>query len=205
MTPNETTTPTVDETSTISEEKKPSLFREVVTFILLTLVIVLPIRLYIAQPYIVSGTSMDPTFEAGDYLIVDQLTYRFTQPTRGDVVIFRFPLEPSKFFIKRLIGMPGETITLDGDIVRITPRDGSEPFVLREEYLTFIGFDDLTLELADDEYFVMGDNREASLDSRTWGAVPRDHLIGRAFVRIFPIGQAALLPGTTQYTEEEGS
>src|SRR5690606_15661898 len=86
------------------EEKRDSFFGDLIRFSLLSIVIVIPIRLFIASPFVVNGSSMEPTFSTGEYLIVDQLTYRFHDPSRGDVVIFHYPKDPSKFFIKRVIG-----------------------------------------------------------------------------------------------------
>lgn len=190
------------EKSVTSEHTPPlsravSFFKEIAFFFLLALLIVVPIRVFIAQPYIVSGASMYPTFTNGDYLIVDQLTYRFDSPKRGDVIIFRFPLEPSKFFIKRVIGLPHETVHINNNRVSITPRKGDE-FILFETYVGGETVNNLSFALSEKEYFVMGDNRMESLDSRVWGAVPRDKIMGRAFLRLFPITKIDYLPGSAE-------
>jgi signal peptidase I len=173
---------------------------EVFKFAILALVIVVPFRLFIAQPFIVSGASMAPTFETGEYLIVDQVSYRFHEPERGDVVIFRFPQDPSKFFIKRIIGLPGETVELsDGYTTIFNPSSGMR-VKLDEPYLvTDRTDDDMSFPLASDQYFVMGDNRGASSDSRMWGAVPRENIVGRALMRLLPPGHFSLYPGTFEY------
>lgn len=184
------------------DEQSPSIlssFKEVVFFFLVALLIVIPIRIFIAQPYIVSGASMHPTFQGGDYLIVDQLSYRFNTPQRGDVVIFRFPLEPSKFFIKRIIGLPGETVILEDGIVTIEDGETGEQFVLPEIYIPKKEGRAFSRSLDDNEYFVLGDNRSRSLDSRAWGAVKRDEIIGRAFLRLFPFNEIDYLPGKASY------
>lgn len=177
--------------------KKENFFADVITFGLIALLIVAPIRLFIAKPYIVNGASMSPTFETGHYLFIDLMTYRFIHPPeRGDVIVFRFPQDPSKFFIKRVIGLPGETVAIQGSTVTITPLEG-EPFSIDEPYVDPGNkrSDSTSRTLEDDEYFAMGDNRAASSDSRYWGPVPADYIVGRAFVRLFPIREAGVLPG----------
>jgi len=176
------------------ESKVAGFLRELITFAVLALVIVVPIRLFIAQPFIVSGESMYPTFDTGEYLIVDQLSYKIDEPVRGDVVIFRYPNNPSKFFIKRIIALPGETLELIGSDTYITNVAG-ERFKIDEPYVTMHRDTSLTTDLKDGEYFVMGDNRLASLDSRTWGPLPRDNIIGRAYVRLLPFDTIGFLPG----------
>jgi signal peptidase I len=176
------------------ESKATAFLRELITFAVVALVIVVPIRLFIAQPFIVSGESMYPTFDTGEYLIVDQLSYKLAEPSRGDVIIFRYPQNPSKFFIKRIIALPGETLELIGSDVYITDTEGSR-FKIDEPYVTMHRDTNLTTEMKDGEYFVMGDNRLASLDSRTWGPLPRDHIIGRAYVRLLPFDTIGFLPG----------
>jgi signal peptidase I len=179
-------------------QKQESFLGEIFKFAVLALVIVIPFRMFIAQPFIVSGASMSPTFESGQYLIIDQLSYRFDQPSRGEVIIFRFPEDTSKFFIKRVIGLPGETVELRGtDVIIKRPFDGSQ-LRLDEPYLRSANLKDdfLTITLDTNEYFVMGDNRSASSDSRVWGAVTDDLIVGRAFVRLLPIAEASLYPGS---------
>lgn len=186
----------------IPKQKRDSFFVELIKFALIAIVIVLPIRLFIAQPFIVSGASMDPTFENGEYLIVDELSYRFAEPQRGDVIIFRFPENPSKFFIKRIIGLPEETIDISRGVITVTSSRDPEGFVLHEPYLDVetVGEDFVTLSQS--EYFVLGDNRPASSDSRVWGPLEDDLIIGRAFLRLFPITHAAVFPGE-QIPEEK--
>ncbi|OHB17332.1 MAG: hypothetical protein A2749_01860 [Parcubacteria group bacterium RIFCSPHIGHO2_01_FULL_45_26] len=145
--------------------------RDFLVFVLGTLAVVLPIRLFVAQPFIVQGASMVPTFNNGDYLIVDEISYRFREPQKGDVVVFRYPKDVSKFFIKRIEGTPG-------DMVNQT-------------------------KLLNDQYFVLGDNSEASSDSRIWGPVPRKNIIGRPFVRLLPIKNSELFPGKEKTSSQE--
>ncbi|MBI5045794.1 MAG: signal peptidase I [Candidatus Niyogibacteria bacterium] len=168
---------------------------EFLKLIIVSLLIIVPIRLYIAQPFIVKGSSMDPSFYNGDYLIVDELSYHFNKPKRGEVVIFRYPLDASKFFIKRVIGLPGETISIEGDTVTIFNSEHPDGFVLREDYMRGAIFSNAKVILDAQEYYVMGDNRSASFDSRYWGALAEDKIIGRAVARLWPIASMGLWPG----------
>ena len=169
---------------------------EVIKFAFLALIIVVPVRVYVAQPYIVSGDSMVPTFENGDYLIVDQISYRFNEPERGDVIIFRYPNDPKKFFIKRIIALPHETLEIKNGHVAVKNEATPDGFELAEPYNKSFFNDTITKTLGDEEYFVMGDNRAQSLDSRSWGALPRELLVGRALMRLFPITDISYLPGS---------
>jgi len=185
----------------MQEETNENFFLELLKFIFIALVIVIPVRLWIAQPFIVSGASMEPTFETGEYLIIDEISYRFREPMRGDVIIFRYPRDPSEFFIKRIIGLPGETVHIDASTVSVTTVDGQEE-ILSEPYITHTGNGPaLSVTLAEDEYFVMGDNRPDSSDSRIWGAVQKNDLIGRAFIRLLPLPDINFLPGTFSFPE----
>ena len=151
-------------------------FREVWEFakiVLLSLAIVLPIRLFIAQPFIVRGASMVPTFQDGEYLIIDELSYLLRQPQRGEVIVFRYPRNPSQFFIKRIIGLPGETVVIDNGSVAVKNNSSPDGFLLDESYLsdTIVTAPNSTTQLGDGEYFVMGDNRLESSDSRGLGVL----------------------------------
>lgn len=169
---------------------------EIIRFSLIALLIVFPIRMFIAQPFIVSGASMDDTFENGQYLIVDQISYRFESPERGDIVIFRYPRDPSKFFIKRVIGLPGDTINIEGNVITITNEEHPNGAVLDEPYVDAMDPNTFMTEtLGEGEYFVMGDNRNQSSDSRMWGPLPERNIVGRALLRLFPIDAASVMPG----------
>ncbi len=180
----------------MNEGERSTFLKEAFTFSVIALAIVLPIRLFIAQPFVVSGSSMDPTFHDGQYLIVDEATYHFKDPQRGDVIIFRYPKDTSKYFIKRIIGLPGEKVHVGEDSVVITDKNGSET-TLNEPYIVNHGNgndDDIMLPAG--QYFVMGDNRPASSDSRYWGTVPKEDLIGRALLRLLPPTKISLYPGS---------
>jgi len=169
-------------------------FREIIELIVLSVLIVAPIRLFIVNPFVVSGSSMVPTFHNGEYLIVDQVSYRFENPMRGDVIIFHYPKDPSKFFIKRIIGLPGETVNLSRGTVTIEA-PGKKPLTLDESYVKNKSLDSGKYKLGSGEYFVMGDNRISSSDSRVWGSLPKDLIVGRALLRLLPVTEASLFPG----------
>lgn len=169
---------------------------EIIRFSLIAILIVFPIRLFIAQPFIVSGASMEPNFHSGEYLIVDQVTYYMNQPMRGEVVVFKYPRDPSKYFIKRVIGLPGDTITIDKGVVTISNKENPDGFTLEEPYAEPLPLSPkFTESLGEREYFVMGDNRDESSDSRSWGALQEERIIGRALVRLFPPDSLDYLPG----------
>jgi len=169
---------------------------ETVRFLFIALLIVVPIRVFVAQPFIVSGASMDPTFTNGQYLIVDELSYNLGNPARGDVVIFKYPKNQKQYFIKRVIGLPGETVFLDGQgKVLIKDTAGKVILTLDEPYVKYTKDDSVELALKDGEYFVMGDNRAGSFDSRAWGPVQRDLIVGKPFLRLFPFTTIDVLPG----------
>lgn len=186
----------VDETVLESGEHP---LTEILQFSLIALLIVVPIRFFVAQPFIVSGASMESTFHSGEYLIVDQMSYYFHQPTRGEVVIFKYPRDPSKFFIKRIIGVPGDTVVIENGIVTIINEANPEGFVLEEPYAEAMPpAPKLSETLGEREYFVMGDNRDESSDSRTWGVLQQEKIVGRAWARLFPPSALDYLPGAAE-------
>lgn len=170
-------------------------FWELVRYILLALIIVIPFRIFIAQPYVVSGSSMDPTFKDADYLIVDQISKRFEEPARGSVVIIRYPKDPSKFFIKRLIAFPNEDVEIRDGAVTIYNKDNPNGIALPDSYVVYKKREDFSMKLGDDQYFVMGDNRAGSSDSRAWGTLPRENIIGRPLLRLLPLNKIDVWPG----------
>lgn len=157
----------------------------------LSLAIIIPFRLFIAEPFVVSGSSMVPNFHNKDYLIVDRITYQRVSPKRGDAIVMKYPKDTTQYFIKRIIGLPGETVELKSGKVFISNPDRPGGFELEENYLPK---NIQTLgkpgpqTLGSSEYFVLGDNRTASSDSRVWGILPEQDIIGKVFVRVFPLG-----------------
>lgn len=161
---------------------------EITKIVIIVLVIVLPIRYFVFQPFFVKGQSMEPNFEDGDYLIVDELSYRLREPQRGEVIVLKYPNDISQRYIKRIIGLPGETIEIENGTVVIVSQEGS--MVLDESnYLSTSVFTSGTIKLTltGDEYFVLGDNRSASSDSRRWGALSEKDIIGRVLLRAWPL------------------
>ena len=168
---------------------------EVIKTVLISLAIILPIRYYLVQPFFVKGPSMESNFLDKDYLIVDEIGYRFNEPKRGDVVIFRYPYDTKQFFIKRIVGLPGETIEVKNNSVIIYNRPNPSGMILMENYLDLfqqtLGADRIKLD--DDEYFVMGDNRLQSHDSRAFGPVKKSLIIGRPFLSLYPLNRVGTI------------
>jgi signal peptidase I len=181
-------------------KKSSSFIRESITFILLAVFVVLPVRAYVAQPFIVNGASMDPTLHTGQYLIIDEISYRFSPPARGDVVVFRYPDAERKFFIKRIIGLPGETVELAGTEIIIHNDAEPDGFPLTEHYRpSAFNHGASTKTLGENEYFMMGDNRGASFDSRAWGPLEKEFIVGRALVSLFPVSSLDIFPGKARF------
>lgn len=175
------------------------LLKDLFTLAFLIVIVVIPIRLFIVSPFVVDGESMHPTFENLDYLIVDELLYDFKTPARGDVIVFRYPGDPSIFYIKRIIGLPGETVSINHGVVTVTTVNGenltlAEPYIVDED-ATYTK----NISLDPGEYFVMGDNRPNSSDSRVWGPLPRKDIIGHVDLRLLPLPKIGFFPGATNY------
>lgn len=185
--------------------QKNSFLRELLNFALIIIFIVLPIRMFVAQPFVVVGSSMEPTFIDGDYLIIDEISYRLGSPKRGEVVVFDYgelaeakgeAQHDTKFFIKRIIGLPGETVKIENKVVTIINKEHPEGFVLDEPYIAEAPAGTTNKTLGADEYFVMGDHRGVSFDSRSWGPLPAKELTGRVLLRLFPFSKVDLFPGS---------
>ena len=177
--------------------KQASSWLELVKFAVIALLIVTPIRMFVAQPFVVNGASMDPTFATGQYLIIDELTYHFSAPKREDVIVLHDPREDSRFLIKRVIGLPGETIEITGSTVCIRPVKDATCKTLSEPFVKYPKTDDAVVRtLGPDEYFFMGDNRAQSLDARYIGPTTRDKIVGRAFIRLLPPQAISFFPGS---------
>lgn len=167
-------------------------FWETVKVVIISLLIIIPIRAYVMQPFFVSGASMEPSFNTGDYLLIDQMSFRFREAARGEVIVFKFPDNPSEFYIKRIVGLPGETVEIRDGEVYIYNAEFPDGFALDESVYQHVGFTfgTITTELADNEYFVLGDNRSQSSDSRRWGPLEEDLIVGRVWVRALPVSKA---------------
>jgi len=181
---------------------------EMIKVVILAVVIIVPVKAFLFQPFLVSGASMEPTFENSEYLIVNELGYNKVAPNFGDkniftinpfkdinrqtVIVFHYPKDPSQFFIKRVIGLPDEKIQIQDGKVTIYNAEYPNGFQLDETgYLSSLvkTKGDLTLTLRDDEYFVMGDNRSASSDSRAWGPIKKTDVVGSVLVRAWPLNR----------------
>lgn len=173
-----------------------SVFLELVKTIIISLAIILPIRYFLIQPFMVEGASMQPNFHDRDYLIVNEILYRFKEPERGEVIVFKNPENIKQYFIKRVMATPGESIKIeDGSIYIKKLTDDIYSKVNEEEYLpkdlkTYGNSSEITL--ASDEYFVMGDNRGNSRDSRFFGPLKRNLIVGRVWLRGFPFDQISV-------------
>lgn len=178
--------------------KKPDSWWEAIKFAIVLAIIIIPFRMYVAQPFIVHGSSMDNTFKENDYLIIDEISYQFRDPARGEVIVFKNPINKSQYFIKRVIGLPGEMVSVRNGQTTITTTDGKQ-LKLTENYLGSTNETAAFRKLGPNEYFTMGDNRAVSWDSRFWGALPREMIKGRALLRLFPPQKISYLPGEANY------
>jgi signal peptidase I len=156
------------------------------------LVLILLFRVYIIEPHSVSGTSMDNTFHTHDYVLVDKISYDITEPKRGDVIVFNPPIQDrtADRFIKRIIGIPGDTVVVSATDTFINGVKQVEKFVTYQSNRT------ASTTLGADEYFVMGDNRSVSYDSRSWGVLKKEHIQGRVILRLYPFNQISFFPGS---------
>ncbi|MEO5646065.1 MAG: signal peptidase I [Candidatus Paceibacterota bacterium] len=174
-------------------------FIENVLYIIGAVIFAAIIQAFLIRPFIVSGTSMDPVIKNGQYLIIDEVTYHIHTPERGDVIVFKAPPEPSKYYIKRVIGLPGDTVKIKDGKVTIVNTAHPDGFTLNEPYLTHLSNDNGTFVVTQNNYFVMGDNRTGSYDSRSWGMLPIENIRGRAVLRLLPVNTVSVLPGKETY------
>lgn len=169
---------------------------EILKTVIISLAIILPIRYFIIQPFMVDGASMQPNFHDKEYLVINEISYRFNEPDRGEVVVFKNPSNTKQYYIKRIIGLPGETIKIENSKVYVKEID-KDNFVEINEF-DYLPVDTKTfgniknLELADDEFFVLGDNRKNSKDSRNLGPIKRELITGKVWVRGFPFKEATI-------------
>jgi len=166
---------------------------ELAKVVLISLAIIIPIRYYLIQPFYVKGASMEPSFYDKEYLIIDEISYRFHEPARGDIVVFRYPRNPEEFFIKRVIGLPGERVQIKDGAVYIYNHDHKDGVELAEKYLpeglrTYALNEEITT-LSDSEFYVLGDNRNSSKDSRSFGPVDKKFITGRVLLRGWPFNR----------------
>ncbi len=166
---------------------------ELIQVVIISFLIILPIRYFLIQPFYVQGASMEPNFYNDEYLIVDEISYTFREPRRGEIIVFRYPKNPQEYFIKRIIGLPGETVQIKDGKVIIYNAEHPQGTTLKEGYLKpgmrTNSTSEEKIELGPNEFFVLGDNRNASKDSRFFGPVNRSFIIGRVFLRGWPFNR----------------
>ena len=168
-------------------KKRPHVAREILETIILTLLIFLVLR-FAVQNYRVDGQSMEPSLHDQEYILVDKAAYLFHPPERGDVIVFQYPLDPQVDYIKRIIAIPGDTISIVGQRVTVDGVTLKEPYINKDDpFNPFRSFTNLVVRQGD--YYVMGDNRGNSSDSREWGFVPRQNIIGKAALTYWPFGE----------------
>lgn len=176
-------------------------FWEVFKVLIISLVIIVPVRHFLIKPFYVKGASMEPNFHDHEYLIINQISYRIDDPARGDTVVFRYPFDQRQYFIKRVIGMPGERVKILSNQVIIINSEHPDGEVLSEEYLSptaqTVGEIDVTL--GEQEYYLLGDNRQSSLDSRAFGPVKKELIIGKTLFRGWPLGRVGPVTNTLDY------
>ncbi|MBM3272141.1 signal peptidase I [Candidatus Kaiserbacteria bacterium] len=179
-------------------------FAELVVIAVGALVIASLIRFFIAEPFVVSGPSMSPTLEPGDYLVIDRLSYRFAAFERGDIIVFRYPLDVSSYFIKRIVGLPGETIEIGDGAISLVTEDGARKQLLEGPFPPQGKRHDRisSVTLGADEYFVVGDNRDASDDSRDWGPLRERYIVGRVRAQLLPLSDLSITPGAFEFNTE---
>jgi len=167
---------------------------ETAQVIIVSLVIVFLVRTYLVQPFLVKGASMEPTFQDGNYLIIDEISYRVHPPQRGAVIVFKYPKDPQQYFIKRIIGLPNERLEIKDQKLTVFNDQNPNGMTLDETYLLSgdITKGDETIQLNSNEYFVLGDNRPASSDSRYWGPVASDLIVGKVWLRAWPLNEVSV-------------
>jgi len=157
-------------------------FIELLQVVIVALAIIIPVRYYFIKPFYVKGASMEPSFHDNEYLVIDEISYRFKEPLRGEIVVFRYPRDPGQFFIKRIVGLPGETVQVTGSEVFVNGEELEEIYLESDE----ITKGEIVVTLQTDEYFVLGDNRSFSLDSRSFGPLKREFIVGKTWIRGWP-------------------
>jgi len=176
-------------------------FLDFMETIVVALSIFVVFYLFLAQPHEIKGSSMEPTFHNNEYVLTDKISYRFASPARGDVIVFKAPRNPDVDFIKRIVGLPGEKVKIEKGHVMINDNILSEPYLssLTTLYPGSFLEEGTEIVIPDREYFVMGDNRAHSSDSREFGTVKRNLFIGRAFIRYWPINVFGIVSNVGYY------
>lgn len=172
-----------------------SFFLDIIEVVVIALAIFVLVYLFLFQPHQVRGNSMYPNFHDGEYLLTDKISYRFGLPKRGDVIIFKAPKNEEYEYIKRIVGLPEEKIKISEGKIFINDQAINE-FYLPQEFQTRAGTffpENQTIAVTENEYFVLGDNRSHSSDSRDWGPVPKENIVGKAWLRYWPLAKIGLI------------
>ncbi|MGC9049119.1 MAG: signal peptidase I [Patescibacteria group bacterium] len=166
---------------------------DLVKLVIIAFIIVWPIHRFVFQPFLVQGPSMEPNFYDKEYLIIEEVSYRFTQPRRGEIIVFRPSSNPNNYLIKRIIALPNERIVIKNGNIYIYNDEYPQGIKLQENYLSpgVSTSGEIDQKLGPDEYFVLGDNRQLSLDSRSFGPIKRKEIIGRTWLRGWPLNRVA--------------
>ena len=176
-----------------------SIFRfvwDIAKVAIIALILAIVVRYFLVQPFFVEGASMEPNFNNGEYLLIDELSYQLKPPARGEVIVFHYPLDTTQYYIKRIVGLPGETVEVKNGKVAIYNAANPNGFILDENYLpkNLATDGQVKRKLGSGEYFVMGDNRPVSYDSRRCGILPSNDIVGRVWVRAWPVTKVAIFP-----------
>lgn len=183
-----------DENSPVGDERPITVgsvvlgFFEFLKTVIIIVILAAVIRLFIIQPFIVDGQSMEPNFQNNDYLITEKVTFKLHEPARGEVIILRPPDNPSVNYLKRVIGIPGDTIDIKNSDVYVNGQKLSEPYIDGQKTVTVNG-EELKTALKENEFFVMGDNRNHSRDSRELGPIPSQNIVSHVWIRLYPFNQ----------------
>jgi len=171
-------------------------FLELIKVVILAGITIVIVRHFLFKPFYVKGESMDPTYMEKDYLIINQFSYKIfrQEPERGEVIVFRAPIQQKDFYLKRIIGLPGERVKVEEGKVIVYNEDHPQGIVIEEDYLVETTPGSSSVTLGSDQYFVLGDNRNASYDSRRFGPINRDSIVGRTWIRGWPFNKLGFLP-----------
>ncbi len=167
-------------------------FLELIKIALLAGITIGLVRYFLFKPFYVKGQSMEPNFHEKDYLIIDEVSYRFKEPERGEVIVFRPPVETEDFYLKRIIGLPGERVKVEDNKIIVYNKDNPAGVVVEENYISEDTVGSYSMTLGEGQYFVMGDNRDASFDSRRFGPISDETIVGRVWLRGWPFNRVSI-------------
>jgi signal peptidase I len=171
------------------EKKKKSSAFELLESIIIAVLLALIIRFFLFEPFFIPSGSMEPTLQIGDKIIVNKIVYRFQEPKRGDIMVFKYPLDPARDYIKRVIGLPGEKLEIKDSVIYINDQPIEEEYLPSNSNSANFG----PVNIPENAYFMMGDNRNNSQDSRVWGTLPNNYIIGKALAVFWPVNRIGVL------------